>query len=116
MKKFLLKTILIALLAWAAQYVTVWFAGPLVAMLVNLIWKGESAQGFFSGFVGVGLLWLLLATYSDMSTEGILSAKMAQILPLDGSRTALVFLTGLIGGFAAGLCGWTGSLARKLTD
>jgi hypothetical protein len=116
MKKFLLKTILIASLAWAAQYLTVWFAGPLVAMLVNLIWKGESAQGFFSGFVGVGLLWLLLATYSDVSTEGILSAKMAQILPLGGSRTALIFLTGLVGGFAAGLCGWTGSLARKLAD
>jgi hypothetical protein len=116
MKTFLLKTILIAALAWGAQYLTVWYAGPLVAMLVNLIWKGGSAQGFFSGFVGVGLLWLLLATYSDVSTDGILSAKMAQILPLGGSRTALIFLTGIVGGFAAGLCGWTGSLARRLAD
>ena len=40
MKTFLLKLILIALLAWGAQYLTVWFAGPLMALLVYLFWVG----------------------------------------------------------------------------
>lgn len=116
MKAFLKKTLLIALAAWIAQYLSVWMAGPLMALVINIIWKGNSAQGFFSGFAGVGLLWLALAFYTDYSTHGILSSKMAQILPLGGSRAALIFLTGTLGGFAAGLCGWTGSLARRLMD
>ncbi len=116
MKNLLIKTLLIALAAWLAQYLTVWFMGPFMALVVNLAWKGNSAQGFFSGFLGVGLLWLALAFYTDYSTQGILSAKMAQILPLGGSRSALIFLTAIVGGFAAGLCGWTGSLARRITE
>lgn len=114
MKTFLLKLILIALLAWGAQYLTVWFAGPLMALLVNLFWKGSSAQGFFTGFLGLGILWFSLALCTDLQTDGILTTKMAQILPLNGSRMGLVSVTALIGALVGGLCGWTGAVARTL--
>lgn len=114
MKTFFLKLILIALLAWAAQYITVWFAGPLTALLVNLLWRGTSVQGFFTGFFGLGLLWFALAFYTDNATDGILTVKMAAILPLKGSRIGLILMASLIGALAGGLCGWTGAAARKL--
>lgn len=114
MKTFLLKLILIALLAWGAQYFTVWFAGPLMALLVNLFWKGSSLQGFFTGFLALGILWFSLALCTDMQTDGILTVKMAEILPLKGSRIGLVLLATFIGALVGGLCGWTGALGRKL--
>lgn len=114
MKTFLLKILLIGLLAWGAQYLTVWFAGPLVALLVNAVWKGSSAQGFFTGFLALGILWFSLALCTDLQTDGILTVKMAEILPLKGSRTGLVLLSTFIGALVGGLCGWTGALARKL--
>ena len=114
MKTFFLKLILIALLAWGAQYLTVWFAGPLMALLVNLFWKGSSTQGFFTGFLALGLLWFGLAFYTDVNTDGILTVKMAQILPLKGSRIGLVLVSAFIGALIGGLCGWTGTLGRKL--
>ncbi len=112
MKTFFLKLFLIALLAWAAQYLTVWFAGPLVALVVNVIWRGSAAQGFFTGFLGLGLLWFALALYTDMHTEGILTVKMAKIIPLGGNRMALVTVSAFIGALTGGLCGWTGALLR----
>lgn len=114
MKTFFLKLILIALLAWGAQYLTVWFAGPLMALVVNLFWKGSSAQGFFTGFLGPGILWFSLALCTDLQTGGILTEKMARILPLGGSRIGLVSVTAFIGALVGGLCGWTGAVARKL--
>lgn len=114
MKKFLLKIVLIALLAWGAQYISVWFAGPLVALLVNLLWKGSSSQGFFTGLLGVGLLWFGLALYTDITTDGLLTVKMASVLPLKGSRTGLILFTTLIGMLTGGLCGWLGAMVRSL--
>lgn len=114
MKTFFLKLILIGLLAWGAQYLSVWFAGPLMALVVNLFWKGSSAQGFFTGFLALGILWFSLALCTDIQTDGILTVKMAEILPLKGSRTGLILLSTFIGALVGGLCGWTGALGRKL--
>ena len=114
MKTFFIKLILIAGLAWLAQYFTVWHAGPLMALLVNLFWKGSSAQAFFTGFLGLALLWFGLAFYADMSTDGILTVKIAHIFPLGGSRAALIAVTTFIGALCGGLCGWTGALIRGL--
>ncbi|MCG9912187.1 MAG: hypothetical protein MH137_12915 [Flavobacteriales bacterium] len=116
MKNTVLKILLIALLGWAAQYLSVWFAGPLTALLINLFWKGSSGQGFLSGFLGIGLLWLALALYTDQATDGLLTVKMAQIFPLNGSRVALISLTAFVGAFTAGMCGWTGALLRSVRD
>lgn len=116
MIKFLLKTLLIALLAWAAQYISVWFAGPLVALLINLVWKGSSLQGFFTGFLGLGLLWLSLALCVHSSTDGILSNKMASVLPLGGNTALLIICTAFIGALCGGLCGWLGAMLRGLRD
>lgn len=114
MKTFFPKLLLIALLAWGAQYFTVWYMGPLMALFVNLFWKGSSWQGFFTGFLGIGLLWFALALYTDVRTDGILTVKMARILPLQGSRIGLVLLSALLGALLGGLCGWTGTVGRKL--
>lgn len=114
MKKFFLKIFLIAILAWGAQYLTVWYAGPLIALVVNLFWKGSNAQGFFTGFLGLGLLWFGLALYVDISTEGILTVKMSQIIAKTDNRMLMVLMSTLIGALTGGLCGWTGAAARSL--
>lgn len=116
MKKFLLKTVLIALLAWGAQYISVWYAGPLVALFVNLFWKGSSLQGFFTGLLGIGLLWLALSICIDVRSGGLLTVKMAQIVAQTDSRWAMIAITTLIGALTGGLCGWLGAYVRSFQE
>ena len=116
MKTFFLKILLIAILAWGMQYVSVWFAGPLMALGVNLFWKGSSTQGFFTGFLGLGLLWFALSLYADLSTGGLLTGKMGLILFQSDSTAIVILVTSLIGAIAGGLCGWVGAMARKLKN
>jgi len=59
------------------------------------------------------LLWEILAWWIDNKNDGILSQKIAQILPLGGSTVFLILITSLIGALVAGLAALTASYLRK---
>jgi hypothetical protein len=62
---------------------------------------------------GVFILWAGLAWWIDMKNNGVLSARIAHVLPLGGSSVVLILVTGLIGGLVAGLGAMTGSYIRS---
>lgn len=66
-----------------------------------------------SGFLGVFLIWGILAWWIDAKNNSILSQKIAQLLPLGGSSVLLILLTAFIGALVAGFAGLTGSYIRK---
>ena len=66
-----------------------------------------------SGFLGLFLLWIVLAFIKDAANEHILSTKVALILPLGGSYMMLILVTGLIGGLISGFAALTGSFVKK---
>ena len=49
----------------------------------------------------------------DAENGGILSQKIASVLPLGGSTILLILITGFIGGLVAGLAALSGSYVRK---
>lgn len=65
-----------------------------------------------AGFLGVFLLWGGLALWMDIKNQGVLSAKIAQLLPLGGSGIALILITGFVGALIAGFAALSGSYLR----
>ena len=71
---------------------------------------------FWAGFLAIFILWGVVAYLFDQGNEGILSAKIAQILPIgevmgEGSNygLAMILLSAIIGGLSGGLSMMTGN-------
>lgn len=113
--KFFSSIILSALLAYGFGLFTAlpWWSFAISSFVVALTIHQTPFRSFLSGFLAVFLLWTILATVIDINNEHILSAKVAQILPLGGSYIALIILTGFIGGLVSGLAALTASYTRK---
>ncbi|MEN9686566.1 MAG: hypothetical protein RLZZ28_2352 [Bacteroidota bacterium] len=90
-----------------------WWSFAITSLIVSMAIHQKPAKAFWSGFLGLFLLWTVLALLKDSANDHILSAKVATILPLGGSSVALVLVTGLLGGLVSGLASLTGSYLRK---
>lgn len=111
--KFLVSIILTALLAFVAGLYFSWWSIAITAFLAALLIHQRAGRAFFSGFLGVFILWALLALWIDIKNQGILSTKVAEIFHLGGSSTLLILLTALIGALVAGFAAMSGSYLRS---
>lgn len=110
--KFLVAIILTALLAFISGLFLPWWGMALTSLLVAVIIHQKAGKAFVAGLLGVLLLWAGLAWWMDMKNNGVLSAKIASVLPLGGNSLLLIFATGLIGGLVAGFAAMSGSFLR----
>lgn len=112
--KFLLAIILTASLAFiAGLYVSPWWSFAVVAFLVALLLQQKAGKAFAAAFLGMFLLWAGLAWWIDMKNNGVLSKKIASVLPVGGNAMLLVLLTGIISGLIAGFAAMSGSYLRS---
>jgi hypothetical protein len=109
----LLRVTLTALLGLGFQWVLPWWSVVVAAFLVGTTTQERFRWAFLVGVLGIGLLWLVHAWGIHLQTGGILSDRVAEVFGV-GSGTALVFLTGLIGGLIGGLGGMTGAAFREV--
>lgn len=107
--KFLAHFIVVLLLSWMLQAVLPWWTMAIGAFATGLYFRQGGVRSFFAGLLGVGLLWFGMAWYSDMSTDSILSTKVAGIFP---TKTVglLLLVTAFIGGLVGGLASMTGGI------
>ena len=112
--KFLLSTLLITTLGFLAGLYLPWWSIAVIAFGVTLLIPQKIAIGFLSGFLGIFLLWALVATWIDISNESILSNKISQLLKLGGSSFLLIVVTAFVGGLVGGFAGMAGSSLRPL--
>lgn len=110
--KFVTATILTALLAFISGLFLPWWGIAITSLLVAVLVHQKAGKAFLAGFVGVFILWAGLAWWIDMKNNGILSKKIAGILPLGGSSIVLILVTGLVGGLVAGFAAMSGSYLR----
>jgi hypothetical protein len=111
--KFLIATILTALLSFISGiYIPMWWFFAIVALFVALLVHQKAGKAFFAGFLGLFVLWFVLAFWMDSANNGVLSAKIASLLPLGGSKWALILLTAFIGALVAGFAALSGSYLR----
>jgi hypothetical protein len=90
-----------------------WWSFVFTSFIVAMAVHQKPGKAFLSGFIGLFLLWGLLAILKDNPNEHILSSKVAKLLPLGGSYILLIFLTAFIGGLVSGLAATSGSTFRK---
>ena len=111
--KFLVAILLTALLAFISGLFLPWWCFAITSLLVAVLVHQSAGKAFLSGFLGVFLLWAGLAWWIDMKNNGVLSKKIAQVLPLGGNGLLLILVTGLIGGLVAGFAAMSGSYLRS---
>jgi hypothetical protein len=112
--KFFIAIILTSLLAFAAGLQLPWWCIAVAAFVAALAIPQKTSKAALAGFLGIFLLWLVLAFVIKNKGGDLIATQIAYILKLNGNTILLIFVTGLIGGLVGGLGALTGSLGRKL--
>ncbi|WPP50664.1 hypothetical protein [Catalinimonas niigatensis] len=111
--RFIFKIILIAGLSYLFELFLPWWSVVIAAFLVNLWMPSKGFVDFLSGFLGVGLLWLIYAWLIDSDTASVLSARIAQLFNMPNA-SFMIAITGLVGGIAGGFAALSGSQFRRI--
>jgi hypothetical protein len=114
MLKYILSIIVTALLAFLSGIYMPWWGIAIAAFLVSAAIPQKPSFSFLSGFLGVFLLWEVLAWWIDNKNNGILSQKVASLFKLGNSSVLLIVITSIIGGLVAGFAALAGSYLRRL--
>lgn len=110
--KFITALLLTALLAFISGLYLPFWGMAVTSLLVAVVVHQKAGKAFLAGFLGLFLLWAGLAWWIDMKNNGILSARIAHVLPLGGNSLLLIGITGLVAGLVGGLSALTGSFLR----
>ncbi|MFC2187822.1 hypothetical protein [Peijinzhouia sedimentorum] len=113
--KFLVKTIIIAAIAYFASQSFPWYSVVIAAFLGSLLIRTSGLVSFVSGFLAIGLLWFTLAWLIDFESGSLLTKKVAAIFQLS-APLLLVLVTGLVGGIAGGFGALTGTTLRQIFE
>ena len=115
MMKWIISTILIAVLSYFFGLLDMlpWYSFVMCAFIVVLIISLKPGAAFLSGFVGLFVLWFILCFIKDNANQHILSVKVANILPLNGSSILLIIVSAFISGLLGGMGALSGSLAVR---
>lgn len=111
--KFLVAILLTAVLAFISGLFLPWWGMAITSLLVAILVHQKAGKAFLAGLLGVFLLWAGLALWIDMKNNGVLSKKIASVLPLGGNAIVLILVTGLVGGLVAGMAAMSGSFLRS---
>ncbi len=111
--KLILAIILTALLSFVGGLYLPWWGIAITAFISILLIPLATGRAFLAGFLGVFILWALLAWWIDVKNEHILSKKIAEIFHLGGSSFAIILVTALIGALVGGLAAMTASYLRS---
>ena len=114
MLKYVLSILVTALVAFVSGLYMPWWGIAVAAFLVSAAIPQKPAFSFLSGFLGVFLLWEVLAWWIDSKNNGILSQKISSIMSLGGSSVLLIVITSLVGALVAGFGALAGSYTRRL--
>ncbi|HEX6335070.1 MAG TPA: hypothetical protein VFZ78_12635 [Flavisolibacter sp.] len=107
--RILLTILLIAVVGYFLGMFLPWWSIAIAAFAVSFVFIRHLGSAFLSGFAGIFLLWIVVALWIDTRNQGILSSKVAQIIPLGGSGLLLVLVTALLGGLVGGCAAVAGS-------
>lgn len=105
---------LLLALAILFQYLLPWWSMALASAIAAFLLASSAGGAFRIGaFINI-LVWLTMAFWSHLRSEGILTTKIAGVLPLGGSAIALFVVTLVVGGLIGGLGALSGFQVRQL--
>lgn len=86
----------------------------LAAFVSAVLFSLKGLKVFLIPFLAVFLFWTGYAFVLSNNNNFTLAKKIAILLPLDGNPYILILVTGIVGGFAAGMAGIFGKQCRVL--
>lgn len=86
----------------------------LAAFISSAIVRLRKASAFFVPFLAIAVFWIIYAWSLSSANDFILAKKVAVLLYLGGNAIALVLVTGVVGGLAAGVAGVFGNQCRAI--
>ncbi|MEP2026880.1 MAG: hypothetical protein ABJH98_08845 [Reichenbachiella sp.] len=110
---FLFRLILISVVTYLLALVAPWWSAILCAAVITFFLPGNNFNAFLSGFMGVGLIWMVMAWKVDVETNSIMSQKMVELFPVD-EVNMLIIISGVIGGLAGALGAFSGNSFRQI--
>jgi len=111
--RFLSGILLTIILAFLFGLWLPWWSIAVASFVTAVLFRLTSVKSFLVGFVGVFILWGVLALWIDIKNQSILSRKIAMVLPLGGSSFLLILVTAFIGALVAGCAALSGSFLRS---
>ncbi|MRG44374.1 hypothetical protein GFS24_04575 [Chitinophaga sp. SYP-B3965] len=113
--RFLFCLLLTALLSYVLGMFLDWWCIAIAAFVVAIALPQTPAKAFGSGFLGVFLLWGIMALVIDNANGHILAGRMADlILKQPGSPVIMIIITALLGGIVGAISALSGSMFRPV--
>lgn len=113
--KFLLFTLLSALLVVFLNIVSPYWVVMIALTVLAILIRPSAWGGFFGGGLGMGLAWLAQTVYISAMTSSSLPDKMGALMGL-GSGLSLMILTSVLGFILGGFSGLLGVMFRNLVQ
>jgi hypothetical protein len=113
MKSLGIPTILIAIASIILMAFTPWWIVAVIGFIVSLLTGLKPAQAFLSGLIAVSIIWIITIVIADSGNQISVAEMMSEViggLP----PTAVIIVTGLIGGIVSGFGAMSGVYARYI--
>ena len=114
--KFIVALLLTAFLGYVAPLYLPWWTFAATSFIVAFAIPQSPWRAFLAGFAALFLFWGIYAFFIDQANDHLLSVKIAEVLPLNGSYVLLLVITALIGGIVSGFAALTASLCRRMYE
>ena len=110
---FIITVGLVAMGSFLLQMFLPWWSIGIIPFLLGYALCRRGSTAFWASFLGIFLLWGVHALLIHLTTQGILSDKMAEVFFLPNGLT-LVLVTAIFGAIPAGLSGLAGYYLKRL--
>lgn len=90
-----------------------WWSFAVTSLVVAVAIHQRAGRAFLSGFLGLFLLWGILAFVKDAANEHILSTKVSQLFLKNDSYLLLIIVTAIVGGLISGFAALTGTYMKR---
>lgn len=103
MTKKTINFVLTLILAYVLTLFLPWWSVMIASAVTAFLMPLKKTSVFIIPFLAVGLLWVIQTWLLSSANDFILAKKIATLFSLNGNATLLIIVTGIIGGFAAGI-------------
>lgn len=104
--------IIILLASFLLQLIAPWWIVVLISFVTCGLFGKTSKISLWAPFFAIALLWVGMALFKSIHNNHLLATRVSEMLAVKSWILVLV-LTGLMGGFAAGVSGICGYHFRK---
>jgi len=113
--KFIVSIVVTALLSYSMGLILPWWSVAIAGFISGVFIPQKLLLAMLSSFLGVFLLWGLIALYISISNDHILAHRISILVLKQDNPLLLVVFTGLLGGITSGISSLTGrSLALMI--